>query len=225
MSLPRPIRDLAPLLCFVTDRVRLPLMPAGQKMDLLKKIDDAASAGVDWIQLREKDLSAVELSALARRAISSIPGSCRLLINDRLDVAYAVGASGVHLGEKSIPLDQAKHFVRAHGMREDFLVGASVHSLESARSAERDGADYVVFGPIFVTPSKEKYGAPQGLEKLAEVCREISIPVFAIGGITADNARECYLQGVRGVCAISVFQEAAELVTVVQQLRTPYQSS
>jgi thiamine-phosphate diphosphorylase len=205
--------------------MRLPVTRSGQKLALLGKICDVAAAGVDWIQLREKDLNAKELAALARQAISSIPRSCRVLINDRLDVARAVRAGGVHLGEESIPVQEAKRFVRERGMDKDFLIGASVHSLEGARSAERDGADYIVFGPIFATSSKEIYGKPQGLEKLADICSEISIPVFAIGGITAENARECYAQEVRGICAIGVFQKASDLATVVKQLRTSYQSS
>jgi thiamine-phosphate pyrophosphorylase len=152
------------------------------------------------------------------QALQAVPDSCRVLINDRLDVACAAGASGVHLGEKSIAVRAAKRFVSDRGLK-DFLIGASVHSLDAARAAEKDGAEYVIFGPVFATPSKAIHGPPQGLEQLGAVCKGISIPALAIGGITAENACECFARGASGIAAIRVFQEADNLDELVNDLR------
>jgi thiamine-phosphate pyrophosphorylase len=219
VSLPPPTRNSAPLLCYVTDRRQLSASPEEQKTALLGKVRIAASAGVDWIQIREKDLPAAELSQLVRQAIRSIPDSRLLIVNDRLDVAWAAKASGVHLGEKSISIREAKRFVRDRGGREDFLFGASVHSLEAAQAAQADGANYVIFGPVFATPSKQIYGSPRGLERLAAVCGSLSVPVLAIGGVTPENAHECYSHGASGIAAIRVFQESQDLADVVKRLR------
>jgi thiamine-phosphate pyrophosphorylase len=186
---------------------------------VLEKIEAAARAGVDWIQIREKDLAGRELAALVEDALRAVPASCRILINDRLDVACAVRAGGVHLTEQSIPVAEAKRFVRERGMPPSFLIGASTHSLEAARAAAESGAHYVIFGPVFATPSKEIYGAPQGIERLAEVCRSVSIPVFAIGGITERNAGECAAAGVAGLAAIRLFQDPGGLPAAVRKLR------
>jgi thiamine-phosphate pyrophosphorylase len=186
---------------------------------LLERIAAAAAAGVDWIQIREKDLAAVELAEFATRVIRSVPASCRVIVNDRLDVALAVAAGGVHLGEKSIPIEEAKRLVRERGEGKKFLIGASVHSLIEAEIAERDGADYVIFGPVFATPSKVSFGEPQGPQRLKALCSGVSIPVLAIGGITELNGAECYAHGASGVAAIRLFQGAGDLGKVVQQLR------
>lgn len=176
------------------------------------------AAGADWIQIREKDLSAQQLAELARKALSNTGADWRIIINDRLDVACAVGAGGIHLGEKSISVRDARRFVRDRGTGKDFLIGASVHSLEAAQIAERDGADYLIFGPIFATPSKISFGSPQGLEQLEVICRQVAIPVLAIGGITEGNARDCYSQGASGVAGIRIFQEATDLLNLVKKL-------
>jgi thiamine-phosphate pyrophosphorylase len=218
VSLPRPIRDHS-LVCYVTDRRQLPVPVGAQETDLLEKIAAAASAGVDWIQIREKDLSGVQVGALARHALMGATRDCRIIVNDRLDVACAVGADGVHLGERSISIREAGRFVRERGMKKSFLIGASVHSLDTARKAEMEGADYLIFGPVFATPAKVAYGAPQGLERLAETCGEISIPVLAIGGITPENARDCYKQGAAGVAGIRIFQASADLQPLINSLR------
>jgi thiamine-phosphate pyrophosphorylase len=187
---------------------------------LLERIEVAGRAGIDWIQVREKDLTGRELAALAQEALRRVPGSCRVLVNDRLDVAIAAGAGGVHLGERSIPVAEAKRIARERGLAAQFLVGVSTHSLEAVRAAADSGADYVIFGPVFATPSKTAYGPPQGLERLAEVCRSVSLPVMAIGGITTENARSCFASGAQGVAAIRVFQDAVDLPAAVRQLRT-----
>src|SRR5262249_39876054 len=104
--------------------------------------------------------------------------------------------------------------------RTDFLVGASCHSLESAERAARGGADYIFFGPVYETASKTRFGPPQGLSKLADVCRALAIPVLAIGGIRAENAGECVAAGAAGIAGIGLFQQSNELSAMVKKLRT-----
>lgn len=216
MSLPPPIREWK--LCYVTDRKAFSGAAEEQFHALFKMIDEAARAGVDWIQIREKDLSGHEFMRLASEAVRRIPKRCRILINDRLDVACAAGAGGVHLGEQSLPVEEARRF-RWNGNLGDFLVGFSAHSLESAQAAQQSGADYVIFGPVFETPSKAAFGPPQGVKRLAKVCESVSIPVIAIGGITVQNARECVQVGASGIAAIRLFQDAADVSAVVRELR------
>jgi thiamine-phosphate pyrophosphorylase len=218
MSHPKPIRD-AFLLCYVTDQGALSASPIESHPLLLEKVKAAAAAGADWIQVREKHLSSRELADLVEQSVRVAPAPCRILVNDRLDVACAVGAGGVHLTEKSISVADARKFVRQRGLPSSFLVGASTHSLDSARAAADSGANYVIFGPVFATPSKAGYGSPQGIERLAEVCRSVSIPVLAIGGITPENAGECHDAGAAGIAAIRLFQDAADLPAVVRRLR------
>ena len=212
-----PIRK--PVLCYVTDRRSLAGAHVAARKLVLEKIESAARANVDWIQLREKDLSGHELAELAGSALRGIGGACVLLINDRLDVACVSGAGGVHLGEKSVPVNEARRFAEQRCTGRKLLVGVSVHSMQAACDAERAGADYVSFGPIFATPSKASFGAPQGLAKLREVCERVRIPVIAIGGITLENARDCMAAGAGGIAAIRLFQGAADLQGVVEQLR------
>ena len=248
--LPKPAN--APLLCYVTDRRSLSAaQPAEMCKILLQDIAAAAVAGIDWIQLREKDLSGKECSALAREAMRLATNSAsretararkyavnvpprvaatatreaarprvrtRILINDRLDVALAADAGGVHLGEQSLPPQEARRLVQSF-QREDFLVGASCHSLEAAKAAERGAADYLFFGPVFATPSKASYGAPQGLARLREVCRAVALPVLAIGGITLENAAACLSAGASGIAAIRLFQDASDLPALVEALQ------
>jgi thiamine-phosphate pyrophosphorylase len=179
----------------------------------------AAEAGVDWIQIREKHLPGRDLSDFVLEAMRVAPAPCRVVVNDRLDVACAVRAAGVHLTEQSISVADAKQFARERALPASFLVGAATHSLDSARAAAASGADFVIFGPVFATPSKAGYGAPQGIERLASVCRSVSIPVLAIGGITLENAGECAAAGAAGIAAIRLFQNAPDLPAIVRQLR------
>jgi thiamine-phosphate pyrophosphorylase len=183
---------------------------------------------VDWIQLREKDLEGRPLFDLAAKAMSASVASrsaetrarvlVRTLINDRLDVAWALQAGGVHLGENSLPVGEVARW-RDQAGRADFLVGASCHSLERAVEAAGAGADYIFFGPVFATPSKEAFGLPQGLEKLGEVCRAVSIPVLAIGGISQESVAACLDAGAAGIAAIRLFQEAQDLAGLLRQIR------
>jgi len=206
-------------LCYVTDRKAFPGTAETQMRLLLEKIEDSVGVGVDWVQIREKDLEARVLWELVREAKRRVAGRARILVNDRLDVAIAAGAAGVHLGERSVRVADAKLFVEAHHAAGEFLVGVSTHSVEGVLAAQRGAADYAIFGPVFETPSKLGYGLPQGVEKLREVCRSVKMPVVAIGGITAENAKGCVEAGAAGTAAIRLFQDAQDLAAVVTALR------
>jgi thiamine-phosphate pyrophosphorylase len=226
------VTDRKPILCYVTDRRSLQAAAASKDSLelLLEKIELAAAAGIDWIQLREKDLSGKQIASLTREALRRVSRQAshtrpptRILVNDRLDVVIAEQAGGVHLGENSLPADQAKHLLLASPVAQssfqDFLVGVSCHSPEAAKSAAFAGADYIFFGPIFATPSKAAFGAPQGLARLAEVCTSVTIPVLAIGGITLENAPACLSAGASGIAAIRLFQDSADPASVIRALR------
>jgi thiamine-phosphate pyrophosphorylase len=192
---------------------------------LVESIGRAAAAGVDWIELREKDYSGREWSELLEEAVERINLSgqvVRLLVNDRLDVALTSGAGGVHLSESGIPVAEAcrlrDDFFSRRGRRPDFLVGASCHSLGAALGAARAGADYIFFSPIYHTPSKANYGPPQGLEILRRVASAVEVPVIAIGGISRENARDCLAAGAAGIAAIRLFQESAAVAEIVSEL-------
>ena len=219
MCPPPPTREIT--LCYVTDRKGLEVSPENQCEALVGRMEIAARAGVDWIQLREKDLPGRALAELLRETVRRVPAGCRILLNDRLDVACALGAGGVHLGRESLSVEDARRLARGRGATQDFLVGASTHSLAAALSAEKAGADYLVFGPVYATPSKAQYGPPQGIERLREVCHAVSLPVLAIGGITVENARACLEAGAAGIAAIRLFEEASDLPAVVDALRRP----
>ena len=214
-----------PIFCYVTDRRALEAASiptrslVGRADPLHDSIRRAAAAGANWIQIREKDLDARSLVELARLAVAETRASgARVLVNDRLDVALAANAAGVHLGEKSFPLETVIEWRRSIG-RSDFLIGVSCHSLESARAAGRGGADYIFFGPVFATPSKAAFGASQGIERLREVCASVEIPVLAIGGVNLGNARECLDAGAAGFAAIRLFQDAADQAKLAAQLK------
>jgi thiamine-phosphate pyrophosphorylase len=219
------------ILCYVTDRRSLQVAaPKDSSELLLEKMELAAAAGVDWIQLREKDLSGKQSSVLTRAALRRVSNRsnettahARIIINDRLDVAITERAGGVHLGENSLPVQDAKRLVAgsqsAKALPSGFLLGVSCHSLEAAQSAAAAGAGYIFFGPVFATPSKAGYGPPQGLARLAQVCSSVKIPVLAIGGITAENAPTCLSSGASGIAAIRLFQDSANLAASVKALR------
>jgi thiamine-phosphate pyrophosphorylase len=176
----------------------------------------AMTAGVDWVQIREKDVPARELLALTREAMRD--GTANVIVNDRLDVALAAGATGVHLGRASAPAGEVVRWCRSGNAPAEFLVGVSCHRLEEVREAESAGASYIFFGPIFDTPSKRALGAPQGIARLSEACRKAHIPVIAIGGVTVENAGECIRAGAAGIAAIRMFQEAADASTMKDAL-------
>ena len=172
---------------------------------LLEVVEECLEAGLLAVQLREKDLPVRGLLALATplREATRRRGA-RLLINDRVDVALAVGADGAQRTHDSLPVS----VMRAIG-GPGFTVGASVHSVEEARAAAGEGADFIVFGPVFDTPSKRPYGPPQGLETLRQVTAAVATPVLAIGGITAARVPEVLAAGAAGVGVISAIVAAA----------------
>ncbi len=226
--------DRLPILCYVTDCRSLKVAPHDNPLEtLLAKIETAAISGLDWVQLREKDLSGKDCASLSREALLRVSrqvpanqAATKIIINDRLDVALATQASGVHLGENSFPVEAAKRLLLASGKEPsrsaNFLVGVSCHSLEAAQSAASAGADYIFFGPIFATPSKAAVGSPQGLDRLSEVCRSVNIPVLAIGGISLANIPSCFSAGASGIAAIRLFQDATNLAETVGSIRRNY---
>jgi thiamine-phosphate pyrophosphorylase len=201
-----------PIVCYVTDGKALGA--ADRVGNVLARIRLAVAADADWVQIREKDLPARELLALAREAMEAASeartGKVQVIINDRLDVALAAGAAGVHLGGESLPARDVVRWCRSGNAPADFLIGVSCHGLEQARAAENAGANYVFFGPVFETPSKRAFGPPQGVSRLSEVCGAVRIPVVAIGGVNGDNGAECLRAGAAGVAAIRLFQEPNE---------------
>jgi thiamine-phosphate pyrophosphorylase len=218
---------IRPIVCYVTDRKGL--TATDPIAALISSIRSAIAAGVDWVQIREKDLVAREMLAVVtaavratqeHRAFKSNPA--RIIVNDRLDVALAAGAAGVHLGRESLPPADAVRWCRGGNAPPDFSVGVSCHSLADAREAEAAGVSYVVFGPVFDTPAKRPFGPPQGIEKLAKVCDSVRIPVIAIGGIDDENAAECLRAGAAGIAAIRLFQgerDAKSLADRISKLR------
>ena len=211
---PLPAKDsqpiARPIVCYVTDRKAL--REKKTVSALLDRIREAAAAGVDWVQIREKDLPARELLAVVRDAVAL--ASVRVIVNDRLDVALAAGAAGVHLGHASVPAREVVRWYRAGNAPADFLVGVSCHSLEGAQEAESAGASYTYFGPIHETPSKIPFGKPHGVEELAHVAKAVRIPVIAIGGVNESNAAECIRAGAAGIAAIRMIQDASNVVAL-----------
>jgi thiamine-phosphate pyrophosphorylase len=211
------------VLCYVTERRSLAL-DSGQTSEtaLIERVYSAAQAGVDWVQIREKDLPARNLVDFTRTAIricesASARNKTRVLVNDRFDVAWAAGAAGVHAGETSLAIRVLVE-ARREARLKNFIIGASCHSLEGALEGAEAGADYVFFGPVFETPSKTSFGPPQGTARLAQVCRAVSIPVIAIGGITLENARVCRDLGATGIAAIRLFQDIGDIGEIVAAL-------
>ena len=171
---------------YVTDR---------RQGDVLACASRAICNGVDMIQIREKDLTARDLFDLVCRIRDIAAGSkTRILVNDRLDIALAAGVDGVHLPGNGLPAERVRPLVK--------LLGISTHTLNEAIQAERAGADFVVFGPIFETPGKR----PVGLEPLRTVASQLKIPVLAIGGINEENTRVILDVGAAGIAGIRLFQ-------------------
>lgn len=190
-----------PLYYYVTDRRQL------SSRDFQRRIRRLIRWGIDFIQIREKDLADRELFLLAREVVVLARAtSCRVLVNGRADVALAAGAHGVHLPSSGLRVDTLKSW-----LPEKFLVGVSVHSRNEAVQAQRTGADYVLLGPVFATPSKTGQGQPLGLEKLRGVCRAVSLPVFGLGGISAGTVQAVLDAGAAGVAAIRLFQEGTAI--------------
>jgi thiamine-phosphate pyrophosphorylase len=209
-----------PIICYVTGRKSLAESEGDGTAGVPWKIRAAIAAGVDWVQIREKDLSGRELLGLAREAVAAA-GGARVIVNDRLDVALAAGAAGVHLGRESLGARDVLRWCRGGGENApaDFLVGVSCHRLEEALEAESADVSYIFFGPVFDTPSKRGMGEPQGVTRLGEICRALKIPVLAIGGVSEENAGECIRAGAAGIAAIRMFQDARDAETLKDALR------
>ena len=195
-------------LFLVTDRHQTngrPLVP------LLQRVRTTAAPA---IQLRERDLSARELVTLARE-VQAVTASRRspLLINDRIDVALALEGVGVNLRSNSLPVLVARQLLGARR-----LLGISVHAVEEAVQAELQGADYVIFGPIYETPSKRMFGPPLGIHTLEKACRLVRIPIIGIGGVTVARAREMRCAGAFGVAVITAILGAADVESATREL-------
>ncbi len=174
--------------------------------ELLEVVERALDGGVRGVQLREKDLSGAEMyrTAEAMRQLTD-RYDARLLINERADVAVAVGADGVQLGIAGLPVSAVRQLLGPGK-----IIGYSAHSREEAERVQRDGADFVTFGPVYETPSKLRYGAPVGLQRLTETAAALRIPVMALGGISLANVSETFTATIRGVAVISAVLGAAD---------------
>jgi thiamine-phosphate pyrophosphorylase len=220
------------LLYYITDRTQFPGDESARRRDLLAKIADATRSGVDYIQLREKDLSTRELEQLAGEVVKIVRQSSalrtenrelrtRLLINSRTDVALAAGADGVHLRSDDISPAEVRgiverfsgHWPLATG---HFHVAVSCHTAADVIHAESEGADFAVFAPVF--EKRDRPGTqPAGLAALRQAC-QAKIPVLALGGVTLANAASCLEAGAAGIAAIRLFQEN-KIEAVVHALR------
>jgi thiamine-phosphate pyrophosphorylase len=195
-------------LLLVTDRTQT----GGRSLSSL--IQQAVDAGLPAVQLRERDLSTGELLALAREIQSiTAPRAVPLIVNDRVDLVLAMNADGVHLRANSLPGSVARRLVGP-----DRLVGVSTHSIGEVEQANRDGADYVLFGPIFDTPSKRSFGPPLGLGALAEACRYSAIPVFAVGGVTSASVPDVRQAGAHGVAVIGAILTRDDVAAATRDL-------
>jgi len=199
---------LSSRLLVVTDRHQTKGRPL---VSLLQRV---LAAGISTIQLRERDLSARELVALARE-VRVVTGSCnsQLLINDRIDVALALEGVGVHLRSNSLPPSVARRLLGPQR-----LMGISVHSVEEAVQAESQGANYIVLGPIYETPSKQMFGPPLGIQTLEKACRLVRIPIVGIGGVTAERAREMRRAGAFGVAVITAILGADDVESATREM-------
>lgn len=202
------MRTLSSRLFVVTDRHQTngrPLVP------LLQRV---LTAERPTIQIRERDLSARELVTLAREVQAvTVSRRSQLLINDRIDVALALEGVGVHLRSNSLPVTVARELLGA-----ERLLGISVHAIEEAVQAEAQGADYVILGPIYETPSKQLFGSPLGIHTLEKACRLVGIPIIGIGGVTAARAHEMRAAGAFGVAVIRAILGAADVESATREL-------
>ena len=177
---------------------------------------EAAKAGIDYFQIREKDLSDRALYHLTKEIVETTKGQrMKILVNDRMDIALAAGAHGVQAGIKSAPVAEIR---KAGG--KDFIIGYSSHSIDEAVRVAEQGATFITFSPIFPTLSKKLVGPAQGISKLEEVVRNIKIPVFALGGIEEANLAELVKIRIAGVAAITLFQRSNSLPQLVRKINS-----
>jgi thiamine-phosphate pyrophosphorylase len=206
------------LLYYITDRKSFLGDESQQRAALLRRVADAARAGVDYIQLREKDLAMAELDQLAREAANAVRENSaitKLLINGRADIAIAVGADGVHLPAGSPPANEIRDSWLRLANREP-IIGVSAHSVEEVGQADLEGASFAVLAPIFEKAAIAAKGI--GLDVLREACSQSRIPVLALGGVTLANARSCLAAGAAGIAGIRLFQQG-DVAETVHQLR------
>lgn len=207
------------LLYYITDRSQFAGSEVARHRQLIDKMNEAAGCGIDFIQLREKDLTTRELETLAREAIHQLGTEhqdrrTRLLINSRTDIALAVNAHGVHLRSHDISPMAVRSIWRSAGAPARATIALSCHSDRDVAAAAEQAADFCVFAPVF-----EKKGAtPAGLDALRRACQH-EIPVLALGGVTLENARSCLDAGAAGIAAIRLFQEN-DLSDLVPRLRS-----
>jgi thiamine-phosphate pyrophosphorylase len=205
------------MLMMVRDRRRF----HGSLDRLAAAIVRAARAGVDVVQVRERDLDDRTLTGVVRRTVAGVSGTgARVVVNGRLDVALAAGAAGVHLRGNCLPAPRARRLVPR-----GFLIGRSVHSLTEAQAVEAEGGcDYLVFGAVFPSTSKAEGHQPAGLAALRQVCETVRLPVVAIGGIDGARASDAARAGAKGVAGIEVFANEDEpaLALSVEQMRSAF---
>jgi thiamine-phosphate pyrophosphorylase len=176
------------------------------KSRFLNALEEAFQGGVRSLQLREKRLNSKDLLTLALEVKPLVQRyNAKLFINDRADIAVMAGADGVHLTEASVQASEVKNNFP------ELIVGVSTHSLEGARLAETQGADFITFSPIYETPSKTSYGPPQGLDPLRQVTQSARLPVLALGGITLHRVPECLEHGAFGVAVISDIWDSTDI--------------
>jgi len=186
-------------------------------------VEAALKGGIRGVQLREKDLSSRELYELAYTLRNLTKKyAARLIINDRVDIALAVDADGVHLGLNSLPIHRARKLLGSSK-----LIGLSCHNQVNAIMAQENGADFITFGPVYYTPSKANYGKPVGVDNLEAVSHLLNIPIFALGGIKKGNIHEVIAAGATGVALVSAIiaaddpgKEAAEMLAMLPPLRS-----
>ena len=181
---------------------------------LVPLLQRVLSVAGSTIQLRERDLSARELMTLARE-VQAVTASHRsqLLINDRIDIALALEGVGVHLRSNSLPVSVARRLLGAQR-----LLGVSVHGVEEALDVESQGADYIILGPIYETPSKQRFGPPLGIHTLEKACRLVRIPIIGIGGVTAARTRAMRHAGAFGVAVVTAILGAADVELATREL-------
>lgn len=213
-----PLNPHLPLIYLITSgQTTAATAPSSSEFTkILKLVEAAVSAGVDLVQLREKNLRAKVLYQLSLNASSITAGTTtKLLVNDRADLAAASGADGVHLTTRSLPTRVVRS---TFGDR--LLIGVSTHSFDEVMTAREDGADFVVFGPVFEVVSKLEYGKPQGVNALKNLASSVApFPVIALGGVATGNVAECLKAGARGVAGIRMFEGPSRLSEVVTDIR------
>lgn len=197
-----------PITCLITEGKFTSENFDAEQRKLSELVNISIENKISFIQIREKKLPAKLVLTLTQEIVKIAENSeTKILVNDRFDIALAAGADGVHLTSTSLPTNIVRKNVPA-----EFIIGVSTHSLEKARQNKNEGADFVTFSPVFKTASKEKYGKPQGLEKLWEVCKKLNqFPVIALGGINEENYRTVLENGAKGFASIGFLNNADNL--------------